>query len=262
MQAMRKFLETEKVNMTHTLTIHRYIPTDPRLSRHVAHDSRSLDHLYLPREAKPKKINKLWTSAAPALNQGETGSCTGNSITNFFNSDFAKAALVYQNRRSFLTEADALNFYHWATVEDSYKGTYPPTDTGSDGLSVCKGAQHLTWLDSYKHIVSFSSAQASIEKTPSIQGTVWTQKMFKPNNGLVTVGKINDSTIAGGHEYHFAGIDWTEDVHIYRNSWGDETVWEGSKPGGYFAIGFKDVQALLDEQGDVTVPIIRTKALA
>ena len=83
--------------------------------------------------------------------------------------------------------------------------------------------------------------------------------MFNPVNGLVTVGKINDSTIAGGmHEYAFVGIDWTEDVHIYRNSWGDQADWPGCKPGGYFAIGFKDVQALLAEQGDVTVPVIRT----
>jgi hypothetical protein len=246
--------------MTHTLTVHKYEASDPRLGRHVHHDSRSLDYLFLPPDATPKKKSVTWGSKAPALNQGQVGSCTGNAMTNFLNSIFADVIRTFQ-KRNFLTEADALTFYHWATVEDTYKGTYPPTDTGSDGLSVCKGAQHLGWLGSYNHLVSFSSVQAAVENTPAIQGTVWTNKMFKPVNGLVKVGKITDSTIAGGHEYHLCGIDWTNDLMIYRNSWGDVADWPGCKPGGFFAMTFKDVQNLLAEQGDVTVPVGRTATL-
>src|SRR6516165_9887836 len=132
-------------------------------------------------------------------------------------------------------------------------GSYPPDDTGCDGISVAKAGVKLGYLASYSHTFSFSSAQATAEKTPFIQGTVWTNEMFNPTNGLVTVGKVNDSTIAGGHEYLCCGIDWNEDVFVFRNSWGDQNKWPGCKPGGYFAIGFKDEQTLLSHQGDVTV---------
>ena len=121
-------ISKSETGMTYTLTVNRYNPTDPRLGRHVAHDSRSLKFLALPKDAKPKKINKLWPSVAKPLNQGDTGSCTGNALTNFLNSSFSDAAREFKKRK-FLTEADALTFYHWATVEDSYAGTYPPTDT-------------------------------------------------------------------------------------------------------------------------------------
>jgi hypothetical protein len=239
--------------MSYTLEIHRFDPTDPRLGRHVMHDSRSLEYLYLPKTAKPKKINTFWASQAGPLNQGDLGSCTGNASAQWLNTDFATPFREKVKKTAYLTEADAVHIYSLGTTLDSYPGSYPPDDTGCDGVSVAKACERLGYLSAYKHTMSFSSAQAAIEKSPAIQGSVWTNKMFKPKNGLVTVGKITDSTIAGGHEYEFSGIDWTEEVHIYRNSWGDQDAWPGCKPGGYFAIGFKDVQALLDNQGDVTV---------
>lgn len=239
--------------MTHTLEIHRFEPSDPRLGRHVHHDSRSLDHLFLPKDAKPKKVNTDWTSSTGPLNQGQVGSCTGNATAQWLNTDFADAFRALVHKTGFLTEADALKIYSLGTTLDSEPGSYPPDDTGCDGVSVAKAAERLGYLGSYQHTVSFSSAQAALEKTPYIQGSVWTSKMFNPVNGLVTVGKINDSTVQGGHEYLAKGIDWTEEVIVYRNSWGDTDAWPGCKPGGYFAIGFKDVEALLNNQGDVTV---------
>ena len=56
----------------HTISITHYDATDPRLSRHVHHDSRSLDHLYLPRDAKPKGKNVTWNSEPCRLNQKAT----------------------------------------------------------------------------------------------------------------------------------------------------------------------------------------------
>jgi hypothetical protein len=70
---------------------------------------------------------------------------------------------------------------------------------------------------------------------------------------LVKVGAVIDSNIAGGHEYLICGIDWTEEVFEFRQSWGE---WEGAKPGGYFAISFSDYVKLLNADGDVTVPKI------
>lgn len=240
--------------MTHTLTLHHYTPSDPRLGRHVHHDSRSLGFEFLPRDATPQRKTTMWVSPFGPLNQGDLGSCTGNATAQWLNTAFASVTRQKTHRNRKFTEADAVRIYSLGTTLDSEPGSYPPDDTGCDGVSVCKAGVKLGYLDKYRHTFSFTAAQAAAELSPFIQGSAWTKKMFDPVNGLVTVGPLNDSTIAGGHEYLCAGIDWTEDVFVYRNSWGDQVAWPGCKPGGYFAIGFKDVQALLAEQGDVTVP--------
>lgn len=244
----------------HTLTIHNFEPSDPRLGRHVHHDSRSLDHEFLPRDAKPKGTNTSWMSSTGPLNQGQVGSCTGNATAQWMNTDFADTlrpdALPSQKQcydNGFLTEKNALLIYHVGTELDHTPGTYPPKDTGCSGIFVAQAAEKAKLITKYSHTFSASAALAADEITPSIQGTVWTKQMFTPNNGLVTVGKITDSTVAGGHEYLRCGVDFTEEVVIYRNSWGDQDAWPGCKPGGYFAMSFKDVEALLAEQGDVTI---------
>lgn len=241
------------VKTGHTIHIVRYDPSDPRLGRHVHHDSRSLDFEYLPRNAKPKQQNTSWDSSTGPLNQGQIGACTGNAEAQWLNTDFADAVRTATHHGAYLNEADALAIYSLGTKLDSAPGSYPPDDTGCSGIFVAKAGEKLGYLDSYTHTFSFQALQAAIETTPTINGTVWTNTMFKPNNGLVKVGKLTQSNIAGGHEYLCKGIDWTEEVLEFRNSWGDQDAWPGCKPGGYFAIGFADYERLLAEQGDVTV---------
>lgn len=240
--------------MTHTLEVHRFQPADIRLGRHVHHDSRSLNYLFLPRDAKPKKVSSFFDSGTGPLNQGQVGSCTGNATAGFLNTHFSDLTRkAVRKAGGYFVEADAVKIYSLGTTLDSEPGSYPPKDTGCDGVSVAKAATKLGWLNKYEHLVSFSSAQAAAEITPAIQGTVWTKSMFTPVNGLVTVGKITDATVEGGHEYLLCGIDWKNEVFIHRNSWGDQDAWPGCKPGGYFAISFKDEQALYANQGDLTV---------
>jgi hypothetical protein len=235
------------------ISVVRYEPTDPRLGRHVHHDERSLRYAFKPKDAKPKGKNTFWGSAVPPLNQGQVGSCTGNATAQWLNTDFATNTRNVTHGSQPLAESDALAIYSLATQLDATPGTYPPDDTGSDGISAAKAAEQLGYLDLYTHTFSFSSMQAALEQTPAIVGTVWTNNMFTPNNGLVTVGKLVDANIAGGHEYLACGVDFGAQVFTFRNSWGDTKDWPGCKPGGYFAIGFKDVQRLLAAEGDVTV---------
>ncbi len=237
----------------HEIQVGRYEPSDPRLGRHVEHDKRSLRFEYLPRDAQPKGQNTFWASSTGPLNQGQVGACTGNAEAQWLNTDFAAATRKLTHDNQFLTEADALKIYSLGTTLDSNPGSYPPDDTGSTGLAVAKAGVQLGYLDKYEHTFSFTALQAAVETTPTINGTVWTKNMFKPQNGLVKVGKLVDSNIAGGHEYLCCGIDYTEEVLQFRNSWGDQDAWPGCKPGGYFAIGFADYQGLLEHQGDVTV---------
>lgn len=237
----------------HEIHVVRYDRTDPRLGRHVHHDSRSLAHEFLPRDATPKKRNSFWDSGTGPLNQGDVGSCTGNATAQWLNTNFADAVRDKTHRGKYLTETDAVDIYSLGTKLDHAEGTYPPDDTGCSGIFVAKAGEKLGYLDSYKHTFSFKATQAAIELTPAIQGSLWTNTMFKPHNGLVKIGRLTDSNIAGGHEYLMCGIDWTEDVFIFRNSWGDQDAWKGCKPGGYFAISFNDEQELLANQGDVTI---------
>lgn len=237
----------------HTITRHHYEAADPRLGRHVKHDSRSRDFAFLPADAKPQGKNTFWNSSAKPLNQGQLGSCTGNATAQWLNTSFAAPVRAATHHGRYLTEGDAVAIYSLGTRLDNVAGQYPPDDTGCNGISVAKAAEQLGYLDGYKHTFSFSSLQAALEITPAIVGTVWTNTMFHPTNGLVSVGPLTDSNIAGGHEYLAAGLDFTEEAVIFRNSWGDQADWPGCKPGGYFAVGFKDYAALLEAHGDVTV---------
>lgn len=237
----------------HTVTVHRFEPSDPRLGRHVHHDSRSLDYEFVARDATPARKNTFWDSAAAPLNQGRLGSCTGNATAQWLNTNFSNKVRNATHHNTYMTEGDAVAIYSLGTRLDTAPGQYPPTDTGCDGVSVAKAAEQLGYLDKYTHTFSFTALQTAIETSPTINGTIWTNTMFKPVNGLVKVGALTQSNIAGGHEYLCCGIDWTEDVFIFRNSWGDQSAWPGCKPGGYFAVGFVDYQHLLSNQGDVTV---------
>jgi hypothetical protein len=237
----------------HTITVDVPVRKDPRLGRIQVHDSRSLKFAAARRSLRPKKKNTLWGSGAAVLNQGDLGSCTGNAAAQWLNTDFATVARQRVKPTGFLNERDAVSFYTLASQVDSIAGSYPPEDTGSSGLGVAKAIQRLGYITKYGHTFSFTSFQATVEQQPVIVGTVWTNQMSDPVKGLVTVGRINDSTIDGGHEYLVAGIDWVAGVIICRNSWGDVGQWNGCKPGGYFAITFSDFQKLLSYEGDVTV---------
>lgn len=237
----------------HTITRHRYDADDTRLGRHVHHDSRSLDYPYMPRDATPLGKSTFWDSGAGPLNQGRIGSCTGNATAQWLNTNFANAVRAQTHNGQYLVEADALAIYSLGTHLDGVPGSYPPVDKGCDGVSVAKAAEQLGYLDGYTHTFSFPALQATLEETPVICGTVWTHAMFKPVNGLATVGKLTDANIAGGHEYLGVGVDYTEGVVVFRNSWGDQDTWPGCKPGGYFAVKFGDYERLLAQQGDVVV---------
>lgn len=224
---------------------------DPRLGRHIEHDERSKQFAFMARVTKPKKVTTHWPSQAHVLDQGDIGSCTGNATAQWLNTDFATPARKAKNTNQFLDEQDALDIYAKATALDKFPGLYPPDDTGSTGNAAAKAAVKFGWIKSYGWLFSFTSVQAAIEKTPLTVGTYWTNSMFNPRNGLVAVGQLSDSNIAGGHEYLMSGINWQEEVFEFRNSWGE---WDGAKPGGYFAIPFADFRRLLDADGDVTVP--------
>ncbi|WP_161552075.1 hypothetical protein [Mycobacterium xenopi] len=147
----------------------------------------------------------------------------------------------------YLTENDALELYKLATRLDNVPGTYPPDDTGSSGLAVCKAGKQLGYLSSYRHAFGFDHFCAALQIQPVIVGTDWTADMFDPDSkGFVKpTGQVE-----GGHEYLALGIDYTAEVLTFLNSWSDG--W-GDK--GRFYMTFADFEKLLAAQGDVCAPV-------
>lgn len=231
----------------YSVTIERYEPSDPRLGRHVRHDSRSLQY-QVDSDAVTLKSAR-WPSQIPVLDQGQLGSCTGNAAVNvlatypFWTTDPVTSLLSATNDK--LDEQIAVGVYSAATRLDAYAGTYPPTDTGSDGLSVAKVLLQQGRISGYQHAMSLAAALAALTKSTCMAGTVWRGDMFNPtaSGELKTTGQVE-----GGHEYKLDEID-VENKRIWiLNSWTHE--WG---IGGRAWMSWTNFGDLLADSGDVTV---------
>jgi hypothetical protein len=249
--------------------VHRYEPTDPRLGRHVRHDPRNL--LY-PVGVLPKAAIQSvhWSRAEPILDQGNLGSCTGNAGTGWLGTASvagagltsvvisaagAKASHGHFTAGTYaLDEAFAVKLYGLATAIDPYPGTYPPTDTGSDGPSVAAALKLLGLCTGYAHAFSLDALKSAIQVSAVLWGTEWLNSMFTPDSsGTLTVDP--GSGVAGGHELVISGFDVNAGRWIVDNSWG--TGW--GLLGSCF-VSDSDMAYLLSQQGDITVPVVAAPA--
>jgi len=234
--------DTQEIPRVTDQPVHRIpeqVVPGKRLGRHVRHDPRSLSYL-VPETTTP--TTAMWTRRVPVFDQGDTGSCTGNAAAGVLGTDpfysTLPAGLVDD-------EGEAVKLYSSATGIDDYPGTYPPDDTGSDGLSVAKACQKAGLISGYQHITSVAAAQTAIKSGPFIVGCNWYTSMDNPNSGgLVTVS----GSIRGGHEFECHGYDAEYDRWWFTNSWG--TSWGKD---GTFCMSSASFARLLSEQGDATV---------
>jgi C1A family cysteine protease len=211
-----------------------------RLGRNVNHDVRSLRYLVSsPARALQSTEHERVT---PVLDQGSLGSCTGNASCGALGTKPIYDALP--SGHPALDESLAVNIYSEATKIDPYDGTYPPTDTGSDGLSVAKVCTTMGFISGYLHATSLEAMQNALQDTPVIVGVNWYEGFDNPDsNGVVTVsGKVR-----GGHEFEVIGIDMEKSLFHAVNSWG--TGWGVN---GHFYFSFDSMTRLLSEDGDCT----------
>ena len=225
------------------------------LGRHVERDSRSRNFTYKVPATPIVHRSVVWPHNTPVLDQGNLGSCVGNAVAQLLNCKlFAPCRLG----KISLTESDAIKIYSLATHLDGFGADqyYPPNDDGSSGLGGAKAAKQMGYIDSYLHCFTFRQLEAAIQNQPVITGTSWTNSMFHPDksSGIVSVGAINDSTVAGGHEYLVQGIDYQQEVLVCLNSWGKSWGGGNGLTGGQFRITFNDFHNLLAADGDVVVP--------
>lgn len=212
------------------------------LGRLVEHDEQSRQHP-ARRATQPRTV--LWTHSAPVLDQGDLGSCTGHALAQCLNTGRFRSARGTRGR--YLDHAAARALYASATVLDDFPGAWPPHDTGSSGLAVCKAGVRAGYLAGYQHAFGFDHFAAALAISPVIVGTTWTDAMFTPDAD----GFIHPSgSAAGGHEYVVLGINYRARYVTILNSWGPR--W-GRR--GRARIRFDAFTALLADHGDVTVPI-------
>lgn len=213
---------------------------DPRLGRNVFHDSRSRG-FDLARAVKPKLPDHAirWERRGPVFDQGDLGCCT------------ACAALGLMMTEPFATSGSwsmdqVRAFYHDETVLDNFAGSWPPDDTGSNGLAAMKVLKRRGAILGYHHAFSPVVAVAALTKGPIAVGTVWLHSMFNPRRGQIIVDQR--SSVDGGHEYVVDGWDpKTRRVHM-TNSWGDWGVEGGAE------IAYADFAWLLGQRGDAVQP--------
>lgn len=222
--------------------------TDPRLGRHVRHDPRSKAFAF---RAEPGTVLKdvEHPRHIPILDQGQVGSCTGNAAVGALGTGILWAALqpVLPSAAAELDEVLARGLYSEATKLDDEPGQWPPTDTGSDGLSIAKACKVGGFISGYQHAFSLADFLAALQRQPVIVGTLWYESMFRPAaDGMLEVDP--SSGIAGGHEYVARRYRAADRMIGFDNSWGAGWGEQGS-----FWIDAGTFGQLLERQGDATI---------
>ncbi|HEV3072010.1 MAG TPA: hypothetical protein VGY76_11380 [Solirubrobacteraceae bacterium] len=210
-----------------------------RLGRHVEHDPRSRE--FTAKRAPQIESVKHQATGLP-LNQGEIGSCTANALCGALDSapDFTGSTP--------LTEHDAVQLYELETKLEGQP--YPPNDPGGSGLMVCKAAKQLGLLSSYQHAFGLQQALEALVLRPVITGIKWYSSFDSPDSATGLVKLDPSSTVRGGHEIVADEIDAPNKLVWFWNSWGTQYGL-----GGRFCMTWDTWGTLLEEQGDVTVPL-------
>jgi len=212
---------------------------DPRLKRHIYHDSRS--KLYAFDTTGLKITSVVHPRHIGILDQGQIGSCTGNAGIGALATD-PIFKTIFTSSKYALNEVGAVALYSDAETIDG-NGPYPPNDNGSCGLSIAKALQAAGLISGYQHTFTLDDALKALTVTPIIVGVNWYQAMFTPDKD----GRVHPTgSIAGGHEIVAREIDAANSRVWFDNSWG--TGWGVS---GRFYLTFADFSTLLSQQGDV-----------
>lgn len=233
------------------------------LGRHVNHDPRSRRY--------PFRVGLAQLAAVyherhiPIFDQGQLGSCTCNAGLGILATGPYWAAWSAIGRTSGpidrypWNEGGAKQLYSDVTADDDFDGQWPPTDTGSDGLSVGKELVKRGVIPGYQHTFDLNSALAALMTFPLLVGTVWTDQMFYPDS---TTGLITPSgPVDGGHEwivdeYVPAGATSTAGNPLSSRAAciGGTTSWgAGFGKAGRFYMTAANFGKLLKQDGDVMV---------
>lgn len=204
-----------------TPLVKEYPRLDPRLGRKMQLDARSLPFM-VERAPLVPPTSKHWARRLGILDQGELGSCVGNAATGAL----ATEPLSYRWQSTIKAEAFAVRLYKDCTLADPFDGQYPPTDTGTDGLTACQVLKKRGLIGSYRHASTLSGLVQLLQKGTVLMGTAWLDEFFEPDeDGFIDSGSMG-SAVAGGHEFELIGVDLkgalADAVFTAANSWGPD----------------------------------------
>jgi hypothetical protein len=226
------------------IVLERIPATDPRLGRHIRHDSESWRWAY--RATRRRALAAVRHERhVPVLDQGSLGSCVGNAAIGCLGTGPFYATVGPDDRYHTLDETDAVALYSVCTGRDPYPGQWPPEDTGTDGLTAAQVLLDAEEIAGYQHAFTLADALDALQDRPLITGINWYDGMFNPDpDGRVHVS----GPLAGGHE--IVVDEWAPDLSRVwmTNSWG--TGWGVD---GRFWMTAADWGRLLGEGGDVTI---------
>jgi hypothetical protein len=214
-----------------------------RLGRHIHIDPRSKAY---PAELAVGIVSVIHKSQGLPLDQDlpkPLGSCTANALCGAVNT----APNLKAGART-LAEPDALSLYNAESILQG-TGPVPPNDPGGSGTEVCQAAKNAGMITAYQHAAGIDQALAALVIRPVITGINWMTSFDSPDqNGLVSIAK--GATVRGGHEIFANEIDAVNELVWFWNSWG-----LGYGKGGRFCMRFSTWDTLLQQGGDVTVPV-------
>jgi hypothetical protein len=209
------------------------------LGRHVEHDPRSRNY---PAQRSGQLRSIQHSPMGLPLTQDDSHTCsTAHSLCAVLNSWPNNVVIS-----SPLTEKDAIRIYRTARGLDIDMPV-----AGSSGLMASKAAASLGLIQSYEHAFGLSHALEALVLRPVMTGFHWYASFDSPDpvTGLVQI--VKGARIRGGHEVAAHGIDLDAGVVWFWNSWGPRFGL-----GGRFCMTFETWGRLLQEEGDVTVPVV------
>ncbi len=234
---------------------HRYaerVHEGMRLGRNQWLDGRSLAHMVENdvREMGKPLADQQWERPLVILDQGKLGSCTGNAGTGALGTqpfyDAVGKDVLPAADDGTAAEEFAVQLYSDATKVDGYPGVYPPDDTGSSGLAICKVLKARGTITGYRWARSAYGLLRLLQNGPVLQGMPWYEAFFQPDaEGYIDSDpNWHSSGVAGGHEVEAIGVqldtgDAFNSTIVYANSWGP-----GWGVDGYFKMRLRTYEEL------------------
>ena len=223
-----------------------------RLGRHQLLDGRSLAYMVENdvQAMSASLSDQHWDHVLAILNQGDLGSCTGNAGTGALGTqpfyDTVGKGVLADPEDPAANEEFAVHLYSDATEVDPFPGTYPPDDTGSSNLAICKVLKTRGTIRGYRWARSAYGFLNLLQSGPVLQGMPWYDAFFTPGDGgfIDADPAWKSSRVVGGHAIVAVGVELdTSDAFnsaiTYANSWG--TGWAD---GGYFRMRLRTYEQL------------------